>query len=66
MNDPLKLKTRKNKGNPKSMVSGLCSVLIMEWEDLGMQDWTPLSELQVKAGLVFMGTEKIYMHVFFM
>lgn len=34
---------------PKSMVSGLCSVLITEWEDLGIQGWASLSELQFQG-----------------
>jgi hypothetical protein len=40
------IRTRKTKLIPQSMVSGLCSVLITGWEDLGIQDWAPLSQLQ--------------------
>ena len=43
---PFKIRTWKTKLSLKSMVSGLCSVLITGWEDLGIQGWAPLSELQ--------------------
>jgi hypothetical protein len=50
---PFKIRTRKTKLSLESMVSGLCSVLITECEDLGIQGLAPLSELQTRgrAGL---------------
>lgn len=47
------------------MVRSLCSaaVLITEWENLRVQDWAPLSELQGQDRLVFMGIEKNYLHI---
>lgn len=37
------------------MVSDLCSVLISEWETLGIQDWAPLPELQGQGRAGFHG-----------
>jgi hypothetical protein len=35
------------------MVSGLSSVLITEWDQLGIQGWAPLPELQDQGWAVF-------------
>lgn len=43
---PFKIRTRKTKLRPKSMVSGLFWVLMTECEDLGIQVWAPLPQLK--------------------
>ena len=51
-----KIWTRKTKLSLKFIVSGLGSVLITGWEDLGIQGWAPpLSELQGQGRAVFHG-----------
>jgi hypothetical protein len=43
---PFKIAKRKIQLSPNSMVSGLCSVLINEWDQLRIQGWDFLPELQ--------------------
>jgi hypothetical protein len=45
-NHLLKIAARKTQLSLNSMMSGLCSVLITEWDQLGIQGWAPLPELQ--------------------
>ena len=52
---PFKITARKIQISHKSMVSDLCSVLISEWETLGIQDWAPLPELQDQGRAGFHG-----------
>ena len=42
----------------KTMVSGVCSVLITECEDVRIQRWAPLLELQDQVGPGFQGFRK--------
>jgi hypothetical protein len=43
---PFKIATRKIQLSANSMVSGLCSMLITKWDQVGIQGWAPLPELQ--------------------
>ena len=63
---PFKVRTRKINLSPKFMVRGLCSVLITEREELGINSRTGLlcQSYRVGAEVFFMGTEKTYLHVF--
>jgi hypothetical protein len=49
---PFKIVTRKTQLSPKSRWSGLYSVLITEWDQLGMQSGLLFLKCRVKAGLV--------------
>jgi hypothetical protein len=60
---PLKIATRESQLSPNSMVSGLCSMLITEWDQLGNQVWAPLQSCRVRAGLLFMSRGRTYLHV---
>jgi hypothetical protein len=45
--------TRKIKISPNSIVDVLCSVLITEWDQLGIQVWAPLPVLQSQSWVSF-------------
>jgi hypothetical protein len=42
---PFKIATRNSQLISQSMVCGLCSVMIPEWDQLGILSWAPLTEL---------------------
>lgn len=50
---PCEIATRTTPPSPKSMLSGLCSVLIPEWEHLDPGTGAPLQSCRVRAGQVF-------------
>jgi hypothetical protein len=45
------------------MVCGLCSVMVTEWEQLGIQGWAPLQSCGVRTEQVFMSKGTPYLHV---
>jgi hypothetical protein len=50
---PFKIATRKIQLSAKYIVSDLCSALITEWDQLGIQCWALLPELQGQGWAVF-------------
>jgi hypothetical protein len=60
---PSKIATRKTQLSPNSMVSGLCSVLITEWDQLGIQGGLFNQSCRVRAQLVLMSRGRPYLHV---